>query len=524
MVCSSNLIFNDLSKLSSNGALHIQQNKKPPTDCSRLKSIHRNPEKLSWSQTKALKMSKPESSWEFQRQSSENQRHQLFATLLDDDDEFLSTVDKDINQDVKDNEIEEIKIVDYFSLKDNSSVQNISSDNPLRNTVAVPNMMNYQPIIYNNPTSILQKLPQAYNNPNPNNNNTSPKKVVRFQDTESDIQIVDDTRSKYTLNKKEPVYNVPLPRKHQVDITRVYNAPLLSSAHVNKNNVYIAPVSINHHIPVTRVYNTTLPSTPHAPMSIVYNAPLPSKQPVNMTSAHRAPVPSAPHGNMNSVHCAPLPIAPPVNINSVHNTPLLKEALSAPHLDMTNQATKNQLAEHMRHKRITEAIEAAIASPANKLPLAYNSNKLPNTVTSNWSISQKLDHKTHEVMPLKLKLKKNTKAKDRSKRQNHCNKNTVCPLNCTGCKSHAIGAKKKANSKSNKKEISFLQLPEDGNYLIVRKIIEECPMCYMKLNIRKCAVNLKLLLYTYYCDCGLTIFHIPNTPDNIPHPIKIIET
>ncbi|CAL4117099.1 unnamed protein product, partial [Meganyctiphanes norvegica] len=72
-------------------------------------------------------------------------------------------------------------------------------------------------------------------------------------------------------------------------------------------------------------------------------------------------------------------------------------------------------------------------------------------------------------------------------------------------------------------DMEFLDLPEDGNYLVIRTPIEECPMCYTTLNINNCRVNLKLLLYTFWCQCGLNIFFMPKTPANIEHPVKIIE-
>ncbi|CAL4118884.1 unnamed protein product [Meganyctiphanes norvegica] len=72
-------------------------------------------------------------------------------------------------------------------------------------------------------------------------------------------------------------------------------------------------------------------------------------------------------------------------------------------------------------------------------------------------------------------------------------------------------------------DMEFLDLPEDGNYLVTQTAIEECPMCYTKLNINECRVNIKLLLYTFGCQCGLKIFFVPKTPKNIEHPVKIIE-
>ena len=69
--------------------------------------------------------------------------------------------------------------------------------------------------------------------------------------------------------------------------------------------------------------------------------------------------------------------------------------------------------------------------------------------------------------------------------------------------------------------LSLLDLPANGNYYITRKTIEECPMCYTPLDIRTCVVKITLLTYTYYCECGVTIYHIPHTPANITHPIKI---
>ncbi|CAL4118881.1 unnamed protein product [Meganyctiphanes norvegica] len=72
-------------------------------------------------------------------------------------------------------------------------------------------------------------------------------------------------------------------------------------------------------------------------------------------------------------------------------------------------------------------------------------------------------------------------------------------------------------------EMKLLDLPEDGNYLVIRTPIEECPMCYTTLDINSCRINLKLLLYTFWCQCDLKIFFVPKTPANIEHPVKIIE-
>ncbi|CAL4073342.1 unnamed protein product [Meganyctiphanes norvegica] len=68
----------------------------------------------------------------------------------------------------------------------------------------------------------------------------------------------------------------------------------------------------------------------------------------------------------------------------------------------------------------------------------------------------------------------------------------------------------------------YLELPEDGNYLIIQEIIKECPMCYSALKIENCIVNISLLFYKFFCECGVKIFFIPKTPANIEHPVTII--
>lgn len=72
--------------------------------------------------------------------------------------------------------------------------------------------------------------------------------------------------------------------------------------------------------------------------------------------------------------------------------------------------------------------------------------------------------------------------------------------------------------------IEFLELPADGKYLIVQKIVEECPMCYSKLKIKNSVFNVSFLFYKFFCGCGLKIFYIPNTPANIAHPVTILDT
>ncbi|CAL4073338.1 unnamed protein product, partial [Meganyctiphanes norvegica] len=70
----------------------------------------------------------------------------------------------------------------------------------------------------------------------------------------------------------------------------------------------------------------------------------------------------------------------------------------------------------------------------------------------------------------------------------------------------------------------YLELPADGNYLIIQEIIEECPMCYSDLKIENCIVNISLLFYKFFCDCGIKIFFIPKTPANVEHPVTILNT
>merc|ERR1739838_177384 len=60
------------------------------------------------------------------------------------------------------------------------------------------------------------------------------------------------------------------------------------------------------------------------------------------------------------------------SFNKIENTNS-ESAYSQSNIDITNQASKMQLAEHLRAKRISEAIEAAIAS---KSITSYQSNNI----------------------------------------------------------------------------------------------------------------------------------------------------
>lgn len=59
-------------------------------------------------------------------------------------------------------------------------------------------------------------------------------------------------------------------------------------------------------------------------------------------------------------------------------------------------------------------------------------------------------------------------------------------------------------------------LPEDGYYLMVQEVIEECPMCYTLLPSELCTVNVKTLLITVSCsECNLRIFIVPDLPGGL---------
>lgn len=59
-------------------------------------------------------------------------------------------------------------------------------------------------------------------------------------------------------------------------------------------------------------------------------------------------------------------------------------------------------------------------------------------------------------------------------------------------------------------------LPQDGYYLMVQEVIEECPMCYTCLSPDLCSVNLNTFLITITCpECSLLIFIVPDLPGGL---------
>ena len=78
-----------------------------------------------------------------------------------------------------------------------------------------------------------------------------------------------------------------------------------------------------------------------------------------------------------------------------------------------------------------------------------------------------------------------------------------------------------SKEKSSESSVEFLVLPADGNYLIVQKVVEECPMCYSKLKIGNATYNVSFLFYKFFCGCGLKIFI---TPANFSHSVTILDT
>ena len=57
--------------------------------------------------------------------------------------------------------------------------------------------------------------------------------------------------------------------------------------------------------------------------------------------------------------------------------------------------------------------------------------------------------------------------------------------------------------------VAYLELINEENYVIVEKMVDNCPMCY-KAVVPGCATfNTAQYFYEYQCGCGVILYHIP---------------
>ncbi|XP_042893684.1 uncharacterized protein LOC122267662 [Penaeus japonicus] len=92
-------------------------------------------------------------------------------------------------------------------------------------------------------------------------------------------------------------------------------------------------------------------------------------------------------------------------------------------------------------------------------------------------------------------------------------------------KSKAEKRSKARNSSKASKDVekTFLETPSDGYYLVVRRAIEECPMCYTELCPSRFTVNVNTFLLSTVCiGCNLTIYIIFDPPDGSAPKIAIV--
>ena len=71
---------------------------------------------------------------------------------------------------------------------------------------------------------------------------------------------------------------------------------------------------------------------------------------------------------------------------------------------------------------------------------------------------------------------------------------------------------------------TYTKVPENGHYLIVRRPIVECPMCYTETCLLNYTVNTVTFVVTYVCICcNLTTYVVPNHP-SVPGPrVEIVK-
>nr|XP_045619285.1 uncharacterized protein LOC123771050 [Procambarus clarkii]XP_045619286.1 uncharacterized protein LOC123771050 [Procambarus clarkii] len=69
----------------------------------------------------------------------------------------------------------------------------------------------------------------------------------------------------------------------------------------------------------------------------------------------------------------------------------------------------------------------------------------------------------------------------------------------------------------------FIETPANGYYYVVRKAIEECPMCYTVLCPSEFTVNVETFLMTTICSgCDLTIYIVLDSPDGSVTGVSIV--
>ncbi|XP_047481963.1 uncharacterized protein LOC125034265 [Penaeus chinensis] len=79
------------------------------------------------------------------------------------------------------------------------------------------------------------------------------------------------------------------------------------------------------------------------------------------------------------------------------------------------------------------------------------------------------------------------------------------------------------NSQKRNAHVRFVKTPEDGYYYVVKKAIEECPMCYMELCPSRFSVNVVTFLMTTVCiGCNLTIYFVQDPPKGEAPTVAIV--
>lgn len=80
-----------------------------------------------------------------------------------------------------------------------------------------------------------------------------------------------------------------------------------------------------------------------------------------------------------------------------------------------------------------------------------------------------------------------------------------------------------ANPQKKNANLRFVKTPEDGYYYVVKKAIEECPMCYMELCPSRFSVNVVTFLMTTVCPgCNLTIYFVQDPPKGEAPTVAIV--
>ncbi|XP_042876202.1 uncharacterized protein LOC122255892 [Penaeus japonicus] len=80
-----------------------------------------------------------------------------------------------------------------------------------------------------------------------------------------------------------------------------------------------------------------------------------------------------------------------------------------------------------------------------------------------------------------------------------------------------------ADSHKKSVNLEFVKTPDDGYYYVVKKAIEECPMCYMELCPSRFTVNVVTFLVTTVCiGCNLTIYFVQDPPEGEVPAVTIV--